>query len=89
MPPAAWKWLMSALPFGIDVGQGRHDFGKVGHVLPGQLNPGGPAMAGMCKVWLVEPPVACNATMELTSERSSTISPKGMKLPLCRVRRVT
>ncbi|MND84269.1 hypothetical protein D3C80_761580 [compost metagenome] len=47
------------------------------------------AMAGMCRVWLVEPPVACNATIELTSERSSTISPIGMKSPFCLVRRVT
>ena len=46
------------------------------------------AIAGMCRVWLVEPPVACRATIELTSARSSTISPIGMKLPLCLVMRV-
>jgi hypothetical protein len=51
--------------------------------------PAAMAMAGMCKVWLVEPPVACNATIELTSDFSSTISPIGMKLPFCLVRRVT
>ncbi len=33
-----------------------------------RMMPADMAMAGMCRVWLVEPPVACRATMELTSE---------------------
>ncbi|MCY1300405.1 hypothetical protein D9M69_323660 [compost metagenome] len=47
------------------------------------------AMAGRCRVWLVEPPVACRATTALTSTRSSTISPSGRNAPPWRVRRVT
>ncbi|MNR14618.1 hypothetical protein D3C85_1311030 [compost metagenome] len=47
------------------------------------------AIAGRCRVWLVEPPVACRATTALISTRSSTSSPSGRNCPLCRVRRVT
>ncbi|MCY1560571.1 hypothetical protein D9M68_977160 [compost metagenome] len=47
------------------------------------------AMAGMCRVWLVEPPVACRATIELISTRSSISSPRGRNCPPWRVSRVT
>ena len=54
-----------------------------------RMMPADMAIAGMCRVWLVEPPVALSATMELTMDFSSTISPIGVKLPLALVRRVT
>ncbi|MNJ51508.1 hypothetical protein D3C77_468160 [compost metagenome] len=80
---------MSALPFG-------YTWDRVGttsdsSAMSCQVSwmPAAWAIAGMCRVWLVEPPVACRATMELTRDFSSTISPSGMKSPLALVMRVT
>ncbi|MNP36499.1 hypothetical protein D3C76_1298970 [compost metagenome] len=51
--------------------------------------PAARAIATMCMVWLVEPPVASRATIPLTTTFSSTILPSGIhSLPLP-VRRVT
>ena len=40
MPPAAWKWFTSAKPVRIDARQQRHDVGKLGNILPGQMDAG-------------------------------------------------
>ena len=43
---AGMEMVHIGLTVGVDLGQGRHDLGKVGHVLPGQLDAGG---AGECR----------------------------------------
>ncbi|MNC30082.1 hypothetical protein D3C75_783560 [compost metagenome] len=80
---------MSAGPFGYNFASNGTTSERSEKSSQLMIMPAARAIATRCMVWLVEPPVASNATMPLTTTFSSIILPMGIHSLPFPVRRVT
>ena len=78
MPPAAWNWFTSALPFGYTRASSGTTSESASKSFQSIVIPAARAIATRCSVWFVEPPVASSATMPLTIAFSSITWPIGV-----------